>query len=237
MPRLFFSLESFRLTQVRSTACTKCGLVSFATDEPLCRRCGAELELAGSTSSGPRPPQSGQDSSRSYQRPSPPGQDGGRSYTKFIVVGCVISLVLGVIAFGATADEAALALGLFGGVFVTGSLLSFVIGNHLKARDAPQVPRTRRHPTDNKGWKVLLFPVLIFFLLVPLLLLRQDANADQFAYALGQLTARCFFPAVITIIWINRSEQEWSWSGAALRYIILFAVFSTITSMGQRPLK
>ena len=204
----------------KSTTCKKCGLVSFAATD-VCKRCGAKLEPLVSAPS----------QSAALQEPA---QDRSRRHTILLVAGCFISFVLGFVAFGSTANyNTPLALGLFCGVFGGGILLSFLVVNFLKSRGAIQ----RRSPSDRKSWKVILYPLLMFLLLLPVMLLRLSPNvtAEQLSGAIGQLVGSCFLPAIVTGIWINRSKHEWSWLGAGLRYLLFFAVFSILVFLGQHP--
>ena len=204
----------------KSTTCKKCGLVSFATTD-VCKRCGAKLEpgvIAPSQSAALKQP----------------AKDKSRRHTILLVAGCFISFVLGFVAFGSTANyNTPLALGLFCGVFGAGILLSFLVVNFLKSRST----RQGGPPVDRKSWKVILYPLLMFILLLPLMMLKLSphATADQLGQGIGRLVASCFLPAIVTGIWINRSKHEWSWLGAGLRYLLFFAVFSILAFFGQHP--
>ena len=204
----------------KSTTCKKCGLVSFATSD-VCKRCGAKLEPAAIA-----PMQSA-----AFQEPA---RDKSRGYTILLVAGCFVSFVAGFVAFGATAnDNTPLALGLFCGIFGGGILISFLLVNLLKSRGARQGGPS----SDRKSWKVLLYPLLMFLLLLPVMLMKisPQVTSDQLAQAIGRLVGSCFLPAIVTGIWINRSKRQWSWLGAGLRYLLFFVVFSILAFFGQHP--
>ena len=187
----------------------------------MCKRCGAKLEPAVITPS------------QSAARQAP-AKNKSQRHTILLVVGCFISFVLGFVAFGVTADQnTPLALGLFCGMFGGGILLSFLVVNLLKSRSA----RQGGPPVDRKSWKVILYPLIMFLLLLPVIMLKLSPNttAEQLSRAIGQLVASCFLPAIVTGIWINRSKHEWSWLGACWRYLLFFAVFSILGFLGQHP--
>jgi hypothetical protein len=149
-----------------------------------------------------------------------------------LVGGCFVFFVLGSIGFAAVADHGiGLGFATFFGVFGGGALVTFLLFNFLKHRGSV----TLGQPRDNKAAKILAFPVafLIVLLVLSFSKFGSDANVDQIMERLGRVTATCFIPAVITTIWINRSKKEWSWLGAALRYVILFVVIFVVAS--QKP--
>jgi hypothetical protein len=204
----------------KSVTCKKCGLVSFATTDQ-CKRCGAKLDPGLTASVGV---------TGNRQSPSAP-----RSYTWLNVLGGFAAFVGGFIAFGATANNnTPLALGLFGSVFVGGVVATLGLTHFLKTRGSSPVAQSS---SDGKSAKVLVFPLIAFVILLPMVLLRLGLNveADQLGQAIGRLVANCFMPAIITGIWINRSKQQWSWAGAALRYFVFFIALSVLSFIGSHP--
>src|SRR6266576_1527702 len=193
---------------MHSKKCGKCGLVTFAT-AGVCKGCGAKLEITRAVPSGPVSEQE--------------VKNKRRLLNLLLVGGCFVSFVLGSIGFAAFADHGiGLGFAMFFGVFGGGAFVTFLLFNFLKHRGSV----TQGQPSDNKAAKILVFPVafLIVLLVLSFSKFGSDANVDQIMERLGRVTATCFIPAVITTIWINRTKQEWSWAGAALRYVILFIV-------------
>lgn len=160
-----------------------------------------------------------------------------RSYTWLSVLGCFAAFIGGTIAFGATANNnTPLALGLFGAVFVGGVIATLGLVHFLKTRGSSPAVRAS---SDRKSAKVLVFPLVVFMILLPIVAFRLGVNveADQLGQTIGRLVGSCFLPAIITGIWINRSKQQWSWLGAGLRYIVFFLAFSILSFIGSHPVK
>ena len=203
---------------MHSKKCAKCGLVTFAT-AGVCKGCGAKLEITRAVPSGPVSEQE--------------LKNKRRLLNLLLVGGCFASFVLGSVGFAAVADHGiGLGFAMFFGVFGGGALATFLLFNFLKHRGSV----TLAQPRDNKAAKILVFPVafLIVLLVLSFSKFGADGNVDQIMERIGRLTGSCFIPAVITTIWINRSKQEWSWSGAALRYVILFVVIFLVASQQPR---
>lgn len=203
----------------KSVKCPKCGLVSFTVDG-VCKRCRATIEpalsvstpsVSGNSSAGPR-----------------------KSYTGLLIGCSFLSFVLGSIGFAAVADHGVpLGISLFFGIFVGGVLVTFILISFLKNRNAPRAQAT----SGQKSGKVLAYPLIMFIVLLPAVLVKLGVNAspEQLGQAIGSLVATCFFPAVVTGIWINRSKRQWSWAGAGLRYLIFFLVFCAVALAGRQP--
>ncbi|HKR00307.1 MAG TPA: hypothetical protein VJT09_06525 [Pyrinomonadaceae bacterium] len=199
-----------------SKKCVKCGFVSFAGAET-CKRCGAKL--TDSQRAAQPPPQTYSGQPVAVKKRSP-----------FIVylVGGIISLFLGALVFGATADQGtALPLGLFTAVFVGGMLLAVIIGGYLlKAK--PNV-ESRTPSTSRKSYaRVGIYTILSMVVTLSFFLLRfgSDFSSDVRTEKMGELTGACLVPGIITVIWMRFAKEEWSWVGVGLRYILLFMVFA-----------
>jgi hypothetical protein len=159
-----------------------------------------------------------------------------KQYVWVILLGSFVFFIMGAVGFGAAADHSVtLGLSLFFGIFVGGVLVSFGLVSFLKRRRTPGV----KTPPAGKSGKVIVFPLVMFILLLPVVLfkLAPNAGADQLGQAIGRLVATCFFPAIVTGIWINRSKNEWSWLGAGLRYLVFFVAFAVVGLAGRQPMK
>jgi hypothetical protein len=199
--------------------CPKCGLVSFAVDG-VCKRCGAKLEPSSAGSA----PAVSRGAAASVPQ---------KSYNGLLIGGGFLSFILGVIGFGATENKGvALALSLFFGVFVVGVIASFLLVDFLKNRNAPR----ERATSDAKSGKVLIYPLIMFVVLLPVALVKLGPNveANELGQAIGRLVGSCFIPAIITGIWINKSRKQWSWPGAGLRYLLFFVIFSVVALYGSK---
>jgi hypothetical protein len=141
----------------------------------------------------------------------------------------LITLVLGVFAFGATADYGtALPLALFTAIFVGGMVVAIILGTYLKASE--KVETQPSSSTGKKYLSVVVYMLASFALLLPLFLLKLDSNlpSEVLAEKIGELTGACLIPAIIMALWMRFSKQgwPWSWSGVGLRYLLLFLIFA-----------
>jgi len=146
--------------------------------------------------------------------------------------GGLLSFVVGVCGFGSMESRGtALALGLFLSIFIGGVVITFLVIDALKSRNAVGPA------ADKKSGKILVYPVLMFVALLPIVMVKLGPNVgpDQLGQAIGRLVGTCFIPAIVTGIWINRSRKQWSWPGAALRYFVFFVVLAAVSSYGSRP--
>jgi uncharacterized membrane protein len=196
-----------------SKKCLKCGFVSFAAAET-CKRCGAKLSSSAVAAPSPSPPRQ-----VTNKRRSP---------LIIYIVGGFLSLILGALAFAATAERGtALPLGLFTAVFVGGMVLVIIIASYLlkTERNVEARPSSK---TGKNYLRVVIYMLASFILVLPLFLLKLNPNlpSEMMAEKIGELVGACLVPAIITAIWMRFSKEEWSWMGVGLRYILLFFIFA-----------
>lgn len=195
-----------------SKKCLQCGFVSFARAET-CKRCGASF--SASRGSAPPPPLRREAAGK---KKSP--------LIVYLVVG-FISLVLGVFAFGATANHgSALPITLFTAIFIGGMALAVIIGTYLKRSEKVET----QHPssTGKKYLRVVVYMLASIILLLPLFMLKLDSDLpeDERAEKIGELIGACLVPAIIMALWMRFSKQQWSWLGVGLRHLLLFLIFA-----------